>query len=66
MLTLKCTGNLGFSYSHEGTIVIKSAGYMGSSGALPCGGLGARGVYAKLRVDCDEPILSQAGALLVR
>ena len=65
MLAFQWAGSMGFSDCHEGTIVIKSAGYMGSS-ARPCGGLGAGGVYAKLRVDCDESILSQAGALLVR
>ena len=43
MLALKCTGNMGFSDSHEG--------YMGSSGALPCDGLEAGGVYAKLKAD---------------
>ena len=54
---------MGFSVSHEGAIFIRSAGYMGSSGALPCGGLGARGVFAKLRVDCDVPICESGRCL---
>ena len=41
----KCTDSMGFSGAHEGAIVIRSAGYVGSSAAVsPCGDLGARGV----------------------
>ena len=50
----KCTDSMGFSGAHEGAIVIRSAGYVGSNAAcFTMWWLRSSRCVAKPRVDCD-------------